>query len=84
MSDLNPFQAHPASVGETYFQHQRTAFGFGMRMIGGGAACLLHGLLPFLCGSTGSRQIAVLHDRMIRHRHRETAGTSSADPMANL
>lgn len=62
------FTEHPASVGETYGQHLAHASGFGLRMIAGGFACLLHGLLPFLFVKTGSRQIATLHDRMVVNR----------------
>jgi hypothetical protein len=60
---------HPASVGETYFQHLLFATRFGASMILGGLACCLHGLLPFLCTSTGSRIVLALHGR-IRSRGR--------------
>lgn len=62
------FTEHPASVGETYGQHLAHATGFGLRMIAGGIACLLHGLLPFLFVKTGSQQIRTLHDRMVVNR----------------
>ncbi len=65
------FTAHPRAVGETYSEHLLTASGFGLRMIGGGLACLLHGLLPFLFVATGSRTIASLHDVMVAHRRRK-------------
>ncbi|MEM7688833.1 MAG: DUF6356 family protein [Pseudomonadota bacterium] len=63
-----PFRDHPASVGETYFEHLLHAAGFGLRMIAGGVACVLHGLLPFLFVKTGSKQIQTLHGRMITNR----------------
>lgn len=62
------FTEHPASVGESYGQHLVHASGFGWRMILGGCACILHGLLPFLFVRTGSRQIETLHGRMIVSR----------------
>ncbi len=62
------FTQHPASVGETYLQHLCTALSFGIRMLVGGAACLLHALLPFLFVRTASRCIEQLHDRMVIHR----------------
>ena len=62
------FTDHPASVGETYGRHLQHASGFGLRMILGGCACLIHGLLPFLFVKTGSRQITSLHDRMVGNR----------------
>lgn len=67
------FSEHPASVGETYAQHMGSAFGFGARMLIGGFACLVHGLAPFLFTSTGSRTIALLHDRMIANRKKHAA-----------
>ncbi len=62
------FRDHPASVGETYWEHLLHAAGFGARMIAGGIACILHGVLPFLFVKTGSRQIQTLHGRMITNR----------------
>ncbi|NCP19162.1 MAG: hypothetical protein GW855_08400 [Erythrobacter sp.] len=62
------FTRHPASVGESYGQHLRHASAFGLRMILGGIACLVHGLLPFLFVKTGSRQIESLHGRMVVNR----------------
>lgn len=62
------FTQHPASFGESYTEHLVHATGFGLRMIAGGFACLLHGLLPFLFVKTGSQQIRTLHDRMVVNR----------------
>jgi hypothetical protein len=64
------FVDHPESVGESYLEHLGMAFGFGLRMIGGGLACLLHGLIPGLCKTSGSKMIACLHDEMVVHRRR--------------
>ena len=68
MDPLKSFREHPASVGETYGEHFRHATGFGIRMMLGGIACLLHGFLPFLFVKTGSKQISTLHDRMVVNR----------------
>lgn len=73
------FSDHPASVGESYGEHLATASGFGLAMIAGGFACLLHGLLPFLFVRTGSTVIRRLHDRMVVNRAR----TPSAAPMSD-
>ena len=51
------FTEHPASVGETYGEHMVSAWGFGARMALGACACFVHGTLPFLCVTTGSRTI---------------------------
>jgi hypothetical protein len=71
MDGLNRlFTAHPASVGETYFQHLGRATSFGLRMVGAGLCCLVHGLLPFLFVRTGSSAVTELHDRMVVNRSR--------------
>ncbi|WBY16289.1 DUF6356 family protein [Erythrobacteraceae bacterium WH01K] len=67
---VRKFTQHPHSVGETYWQHLAHASGFGLRMMAGGVACMLHGLLPFLFVKTGSRQIETLHGRMVVSRSR--------------
>lgn len=64
------FTDHPQSVGESYVEHLGMAGGFGGRMILGGLACLVHGLLPFLFTKTGSRIITDLHGRMVTNRSR--------------
>lgn len=50
----NVFTEHPHSIGESYFQHFRFATCFGMKMIVGGFACLLHAIFPFIFKKTGS------------------------------
>jgi len=71
MDPVKLFTDNPASVGESYGEHLVMASGFGVRMILGGLACLVHGLLPFLFVKTGSRQIACLHDTMVANRRRK-------------
>jgi hypothetical protein len=51
----NPFTAHPRDVGETYVEHAFFACRYGAKMTLGGIAAVLHGLLPFLFQTTGSR-----------------------------
>jgi hypothetical protein len=67
------FTDHPASVGESYFQHLAQALGFAGRMFVGSLACLVHAFLPFLCVKTGSRAITELHERMVSNRDRRAA-----------
>jgi hypothetical protein len=76
MNALRPFTAHPATVGESYWQHLRRAIGFGARMVGGGCACLVHAILPFLFVRTGSNCIQELHEQMVLRR-RQTMTTGS-------
>ena len=58
------FSEHPASVDETYLEHLMFACGFGLRMIVGGLACVVHGFLPFLFTRTGSRSVCDLHETL--------------------
>src|SRR5438309_8114361 len=70
---IAPFRAHPASVGETYFEHLGVALSFGFTMVASGLACIVHAFLPFLFTTTGRRTIESLHRRMVTHRDRRTA-----------
>lgn len=62
------FTAHPQSVGESYFEHLLTSFGFGLRMLFASFACIAHAIFPFLCVTTGSKTITSLHLHMVSHR----------------
>jgi hypothetical protein len=57
----NPFTTHPRDVGESYLEHGRFACRYGIKMTAGGLAAFLHGLLPFLFQTTGSRITRELH-----------------------
>lgn len=72
------FLEHPRSVGESYAEHLCTAWSFSVRMITGGAACFVHGLLPFLFVKTGSRAVQDLYRRMVTHRARQPGALSPA------
>lgn len=83
MSLRSLFTDHPATVGETYWQHLASAWGFSWRMMLASLACLIHALLPFLFEKTGSQAITRLHDRMVvnRHRHaRQGSAPTAAAP----
>jgi len=77
------FTEHPASVGETYFQHMGMAFSFGAKMVFAGFACLLHGLFPFLFKRTGKQCIETLHDRMVVNRDRREKAAQDMPVLAN-
>lgn len=62
------FTRHPDAVGETYLAHFRTACRFGLRMIGGGLACTIHAIFPFLFERTASDCVHRLHESMINRR----------------
>ncbi|UEM07900.1 DUF6356 family protein (plasmid) [Skermanella rosea] len=62
------FTDHPSAVGESYLEHLIFAVGFGLRMLGGGLACCVHGVLPFLFVTTGGRTVLDLHGVLARKR----------------
>ncbi len=62
------FVDHPASVGESYFQHMAVAGSFGWAMARASCACFLHAIVPGLCVKTGSSIIRDLHGRMVVNR----------------
>ena len=62
----NPFTDHPREVGETYFQHFRTALGVSASLTAGALACLVHAVCPFLFVRTGSATI----ERLYRRTHK--------------
>src|SRR3546814_6112102 len=71
------FTDHPATVGETYWQHLGGAWGFSWRLMAASLACLIHALLPFLFVRTGSRAITELHDRMVVSRQRQATAPAT-------
>jgi len=73
------FREHPESVGESYLQHLGVAGRFGLRMLGGGLACLVHALLPFAFPHAGSDCIRELYERMITSRRTANAHLRGAD-----
>ena len=72
------FTAHPASVGENYFEHMGVALSFATKLMAAGLACLLHAFLPFLCVKTGSNAITELNDRMVANRRRKPLASEVA------
>lgn len=68
---LEFFQRHPRSVGESYIEHMVVATTFGVLMIMGGLACLVHAIFPQFFVTTASRVISLLHTRMVTNRRRK-------------
>jgi hypothetical protein len=58
--------AHPRSVGESYGVHLVQAMGIAAQLIGAGAACLVHGLLPILFQRRASQTVATLHQGFVK------------------
>ena len=72
------FRDHPADVGESYGEHLRHAASFGLTMIVGGLACLVHAAIPALFATRGSDTISRLHDRLVRKRRAQRDATAEA------
>ena len=60
---------HLDDVDESYFQHMQHALSFALALGWASVCCLVHALFPFLCEKSGSRMVAILHDRMVINRH---------------
>ena len=61
----NPFTDHPRSIGETYPEHFGIALRFGLAMLAGGVACLVHAVVPALFERTGSATIKRLYAEIV-------------------
>ena len=68
MTLRNPFTAHPRDVGESYVEHAVFACRYGVKMVAGGVAAVVHGLFPFLFQTTGSRIMRELNALLDRPR----------------
>ena len=66
------FLAHPRSVGESYLEHSGFAFRMAVRLIGAGAAALVHAIVPCLCETTASRIIMAMHSDSVARRQAAT------------
>lgn len=62
------FQEHPRALGMSWAAHGAGAIGIGLKMIGAGAACLVHAVVPGLFTETAGRTVTSLHDHMTRRR----------------
>lgn len=58
------FVDHPASVGESYWQHFRFALGFSGVLFWAACAALIHAVIPALHKTTASARIHALHTRL--------------------
>lgn len=67
------FLEHPRTVGESYWEHGRVAGKFGLEMVTGGIACLVHAAVPGLFAKTASDCVKRLYAQM-RSRQPGLAG----------
>ena len=64
MRSLERFTDHPASVGQTYFEHFKFAVKISASLLKAFSACLIHAVYPPLYKNTASASIAELHNRI--------------------
>lgn len=69
------FAAHPAKVGESYFEHMTFAFGFSARLFRAAFAALVHGVVPCLHETTASTAILDMNDEICARRAVMAAGS---------
>ena len=73
------FTQHPASVGETYFDHFRVAAHFSRCLAKAAGAAAVHAVVPSLCSTTASECIRELAAEMNSGARGEAhAGTTVA------
>ncbi|OED40708.1 hypothetical protein AB833_11665 [Chromatiales bacterium (ex Bugula neritina AB1)] len=51
------FSNHPASVGESYFEHMRFACWFSLQLLVAGGAALVHAIIPPLFEHTAGNRV---------------------------
>lgn len=62
------FIDHPRSLGMSWAGHGLGAVGIGFRMIGAGAACIVHAIVPAVFTETAGRTVMSLHAHMQQRR----------------
>lgn len=63
------FTRHPATAGESYFQHAKFAFCCGVKLLILGVMAIVHGLLPFLFETSASEGIKNLIKCFEKRKH---------------
>ena len=67
---------HPRALGMSWASHGAGALKIGARMIGAGAACIVHAVVPALFTETAGRTVVDLHEHMTKRK------AGSANPNA--
>lgn len=62
------FTEHPRSLGMSWAGHAAGAVNIGLRLIGAGAACLVHAVVPGWFTETAGRTVTGMYHHMIRRR----------------
>jgi hypothetical protein len=62
------FTDHPRTLGMSWAGHAIGAVRIGGEMIGAGAACIVHAVVPGVFTETAGRTVMRLHDHMQKRR----------------
>ena len=76
MKIIAKFTDHPASVGQTYFEHFKFAVKVSKSLLKAFSACLIHAVYPPLHKNTASATIAELHNRIAQRKLSELVDNS--------
>ena len=64
----NIFTDHPRSLGMSWASHGAGAVKIGAELIGAGAACIVHAIVPAWFTETAGRTVLRLHDVMAKRK----------------
>ena len=62
------FLEHPRSLGMSWAGHGVGALAIGVRLVGAGAACLVHAVVPGVFTQTAGKTITGMYDHMMRRK----------------
>lgn len=62
------FVEHPRSLGMSWAKHGAGAVVIGATLVGAGAACLIHALVPGWFTQTAGKTVERMHDHMMRRK----------------
>ena len=62
------FTEHPKSLGMSWAGHGAGAVKIGFELMGAGAACIVHAIIPGWFTETAGRTVFKLHDHMVQRR----------------
>ncbi|MDQ3079520.1 MAG: DUF6356 family protein [Pseudomonadota bacterium] len=67
------FIDHPRTLGMSWASHGAGAIAIGARLIGAGAACIVHAVVPALFTETAGRTVVDIY----RHMNKRKAGAAN-------
>jgi hypothetical protein len=62
------FLEHPRSLGMSWWSHGVGALAIGARLVGAGAACLVHAVVPGVFTQTAGKTISGMYEHMMRRK----------------